>query len=103
PVRPANATGNLVTISVFGRDPLRPAADTTGAVQKLLSVMPLPNDFRSGDGLTTGGYTWNRRVTSDRDQFNTRVDHRLNESNSLNFAWTHQRFSSLNGFTPQPF
>src|SRR5439155_3347235 len=60
PVRPASSTGNLQAISIFGRDFNRPSSDPTGTVQKLLASMPLPNDFRYGDGLNTAGYTWKR-------------------------------------------
>jgi hypothetical protein len=47
PVRPVSATGSLQTVSLFNRDPLRPGLDPSGAVQRLLSVMPHPNDFRN--------------------------------------------------------
>src|SRR4030095_4181916 len=60
PVRPAAATGELQSISVFGRDSLRPAMDPTGTVQRLLDRIPPPNNFRVGDGLNTAGYTWSR-------------------------------------------
>ena len=103
PVRPAAATGELQSISVFGRDPLRPAMDPTGTVQRLLDLIPPPNNFRVGDGLNTAGYTWSRRVTSDRDQYNVRIDHYLDERHRFNFSWTHQNTSSVNGYSPQAF
>jgi len=53
PVRPAGATGNLQSFSVFGRDPLRPGFDPAGWVQKVIGRMPMPNDF-SGAGLPAG-------------------------------------------------
>src|SRR5262245_16353237 len=42
PVRPAAATGDLQSINIFGRDPLRPAIDPSGWVQKILGRMPPP-------------------------------------------------------------
>jgi hypothetical protein len=45
PVKPANATGDLQSVSIFGRDPNRPGLDTSGWVQNVLARMPLPNDF----------------------------------------------------------
>ena len=42
PVKPANATGDLQTVSIFGRDPNRMVADTTGIVSKYLTMTPLP-------------------------------------------------------------
>src|SRR5262249_51246468 len=53
--------GRLQTISVFGRDPLRPGFDPSGFMQKLIARMPLPNDYTIGDGLNAAGYRWVRR------------------------------------------
>jgi hypothetical protein len=103
PVRPPAAAGELQSISVFGRDPLRPAADTTGTVQRVLERIPLPNNFRVGDGLNTAGHTWNRRDTSDRDQYNIRIDHHFNARHRSNFSWTHETTSALNGHSAQVF
>src|SRR5213593_2024055 len=48
PVKPPDATGDLQSFSVFGRDPNRPGYDPTGFIQKtLLARMPMPNDFTS--------------------------------------------------------
>jgi hypothetical protein len=90
PVRPAAATGDLQSFSVFGRDPLRPRVDPSGFTQKLIDVMPLPNNFEVGDGLNTAGYRWVRRASGTEDPFgssrdvnrdstNLRVDHNLND------------------------
>jgi hypothetical protein len=104
PVRPVNAAGDLQSVNLFGRDPLRRGLDPSGTVQKLLTAMPLPNDFRSGDGLNTAGYTWRRRETSDFDQYNLKIDHLLyNGRHRLSFSFTRQDFESLNGFMAQSF
>src|SRR5206468_1617565 len=70
PVRPATATGDLQSFSVFTdsagrtRDTLRPGYDSTGFIQSvLLSRMPLPNDFTVGDGLNTAGIRFVRRLS----------------------------------------
>jgi hypothetical protein len=103
PVRPPTATGDLATFSVLGRDPARPGMDPTGTVQKMLALMPLPNNFRSGDGLNTAGHVWSRRMTSDRDQFSTRIDHKFNTRHGFHFSWTHEEGSLVNGYAPQAF
>ncbi|HET9220422.1 MAG TPA: TonB-dependent receptor [Terriglobia bacterium] len=103
PVKPSTATGDLQSISVFGRDPARMVPDPTGIVPEMMSFSPLPNNFRFGDGLNTAGYTWSRRATADRDQFNTRIDHQLTPAHRLNFSWTHQRTRELNAVSPQSF
>ena len=103
PVQPAAATGDLQSVNLFGRDPNRQGFDPSGTVRKLLDTMPLPNDFRSGDGLNTAGHTWRRRETSDFDQYNLKVDHLLNDRHRINFSFTRDDIESLNGFMAQPF
>ena len=108
PVRPANATGDLQSFSVFTdtqgrtRDSLRPGYDTTGFIQNvLLSRMPLPNDYTTGDGLNTAGIRFTRRLNGldlnigngfdvNRDQFNLRVDHNFNSSHKLSVVYTYE-------------
>ncbi len=103
PVRPATATGPLQSALLFGRDPSRPGLDPTGTIQRFLNVMPLPNDFRSGDGLNTAGYTWRRKVTDGFNHYNTRIDHHLNERHGLTFSYLREDENAFNGFLPQPF
>src|SRR5262245_23793799 len=103
PVRPAAATGPLETVSVFGRDPNRLAADTTGNVAKALNDYPLPNNFLRGDGLNTAGFYWQRPATSDNNIFHTRIDHVLTESTGLAFSMQIERLEALNGFVGQVF
>jgi hypothetical protein len=103
PVRPSGASGGLQSISVFGRDFNRQTADPTGTVQKLMTIFPLPNDFRFGDGLNTAGYTWRQRTTQDFDHYNLRIDHVINDRHRLNFSFIREDYESLNGFLPQSF
>jgi hypothetical protein len=103
PYDPANATGDLQQFSVFNRDTLRPGFDPTGFIQRvMLSRMPLPNDFTVGDGLNTAGYRWTRRISglelnqgngvqTNRDQFNTRIDHQFDANNKFSFIYTFER------------
>ncbi|MBI4473482.1 MAG: carboxypeptidase regulatory-like domain-containing protein [Acidobacteria bacterium] len=103
PLRPAAATGDVQSLNVFNTDPTRPVMDPSGAISKLLSRMPLPNDFTVGDGLNTAGHTWRRRRVDDRDQYNVRVDHQFNEHHRLNVSWTRETRLGLNVFIPQNF
>jgi hypothetical protein len=95
PVKPAAATGDLQTVSVFGRDPNRMAADTTGIVSKYLNMTPSPNNYLIGDGLNTGGYQWQVPAFSNRDQFTFKVDHNISNNNHLNVVVTHEHQSYL--------
>ncbi|SPF38799.1 conserved exported hypothetical protein [Candidatus Sulfopaludibacter sp. SbA4] len=90
PVQPSTATGPLQTISLFGRDPNRPAADPSGVVPKIVAETPLPNNFTVGDGLNTAGYNWAIPSYADLDQFTFKVDHYLNQNNHLSVVVTHE-------------
>jgi hypothetical protein len=102
PVRPGAATGELQSVSVFGRDPLRPGIDASGWIQRLLARMPPANDFTVGDGLNTAGHQWVRRVKgqdtsvgdgqdTNRNQYNARIDHNFNSNHKASFTWTQER------------
>src|SRR5262245_5976351 len=82
-VMPAQATGPLRSVSIFGLDPNRSGPDPSGTVRRFLDSMPAPNNYRFGDGLNTAGYTWRRRDTGDTDQVNFKIDHMLNERQHL--------------------
>jgi len=109
PVKPANATGDLAAIDLFGdctfngapvancrtfRDPLRSAINTSAYMRETLRRMPLPNEFTGGDGLNTALIRFTRRVEGldftlgngpdvNRDQYNARIDHHFNASHRL--------------------
>ena len=89
-VMPSTATGPLQTVSVFGKDPNRPAADASGVVSKIVGETPLPNNFTIGDGLNTAGYTWPVPSYADLDQFTFKVDHYINQNNHLSVVVTHE-------------
>ena len=98
PIRP-----DVRMASLFGRDPQRPTADPTGTMKRMLDLMPLPNDFRSGDGLNTAGYRWQRSAPDDLLKFQFRIDHNISESHRANFSYNNEREDSVNTFMPQPF
>src|SRR5437667_1785171 len=103
PLRPASATGDLRSISVFGRDFNRPAPDPTGTIQKLIATMPAPNDFRYGDGLNSAGYTWKRKRADDFAHYAVKIDHVLNDRHKISFSFVRETLDSPNSFLPQPF
>src|SRR5262245_39209353 len=103
PVRPAAATGDLRTVNVFGRDPNRLGLDQTGTVNRLLEVMPTPNDYRFGDGLNVAGYTWRSRTSDDFNQFNGKFDYHFSGRHHVSVGYIQQNSESLNGFMPRPY
>lgn len=102
PLRPAGSTGDLQTLNVFGRDPNRLAADPTGAIARILGSVPLPNNYRFGDGLNTAGYTWSRPVRIEYQLFEFRIDHQFSPNHRLTGTFSNQGYDSFNIVGPQP-
>ncbi len=103
PVQPANATGTLQAVSIFGRDPNRPSPDPTGTIAHLFGLMPAPNNYLVGDGLNTAGFLWARPVIDDFEIYEGRVDHVFNEKHRITITLNHQAYTSINVANAQPF
>jgi len=112
PIKPAAATGDLMALSLYNRDPLRPGLDPTGFITEILSRSPLPNWFESGDGLNTAGYRFVRHtkgidgasgdgVDVVRNQINLRVDYNFNQKHKLFATLTRERVPTEGN--PPPF
>lgn len=103
PITPNGATGPLQSVSVFGHDPNRMVADPTGVITKQLGLIPLPNNFRAGDGLNTAGFTWSRPFPTDNGLYEGRVDHLFNANHRISIVLSHQAYNSFNVAFPQAF
>jgi len=103
PVRPVSATGELQSVSLFGRDPNRSQMDRSGLIRRVLEQVPLPNNFRFGDGLNTAGYTWSRGGSNNFDKFSVRLDHVFNSAHRLTFSYDFENGVSPNDFLAQPY
>ncbi len=103
PLRPSNASGGLQSINLYSYDANRTGPDRTGLVKSMLDLMPSPNVFNVGDGLNTAGYSWIQPASSDRDQFNVKIDHNFNAQHRAMFSWNKETSSSFNGFQSQRF
>jgi hypothetical protein len=103
PVRPSTATGGLQSVSVLGRDPNRLTPDSTGIMSHVFSYMPLPNNYRIGDGLNTAGFTWEYPQPINFELYEGRIDHVFNENERLSLTLSEQDYHSFNYTTPQPF
>jgi hypothetical protein len=103
PVRHPTATGDLQTVSLFNRDANRMGPDQTGIIRQALSFMPSPNVFNEGDGLNTAGYSWIQKASSNRDQYNIKIDHNFNDRHRLMFSWNREDSNSFNGYQSQRF
>jgi hypothetical protein len=101
PVRPSTATGDLQSVNLFSRDPNRTGANSV--VQSQLAPIPLPNNFRTGDGLNTAGFTWSVPGSTDFDHFSLKLDHNINDNNRLAFSFTRESGLNKNSFLAQVF
>jgi hypothetical protein len=99
PVKPATATGDLQTVNLLTRDPNRTAISSL--TQRYIGQMPLPNNFQTGDGLNTAGFTWQQPGSSDFDHLSVKVDHAISNKHQLAFSFTREVGSNLNGFMAQ--
>ncbi|MBZ5607958.1 MAG: carboxypeptidase regulatory-like domain-containing protein [Acidobacteriia bacterium] len=103
PIVPAGATGPLNTVRVLGRDPNKSVVDPTGAMAHVLGYMPLPNNFRFGDGLNTAAYTWNQPTPVNFELYEGRIDHLFNDKHRIAITLSQQSYHSYNVASPPPF
>jgi hypothetical protein len=72
---------NVGTYNVANNDPARLGIDPT--IRGLIDATPLPNNFFGGDGLNTGFFTFTALQQEKQYDTNLRLDHILNEKNTL--------------------
>src|SRR5207244_3409510 len=99
-------------------DTNRTQVDSTGFVGRLLTKMPLPNNYEAGDGLNVAGYRWVRHEKDGsegifptnsaglssptylgRKQINTKFDHNFNARNKLGASYTYERSAGTSSAT----
>ncbi len=67
------------------------------AVATILSPLPLPNNFTSGDGLNTAAFLWNPPTAVRGPAINARIDHNFNENNSVFGRYLFSDYNTLKG------
>ena len=81
-----DANGNVVSgvtvgsYDVVANDPQRLGLDPT--TQRIIGLTPLPNNFTTGDGLNTAGYTFVAPEEEKQMDFVTKIDHTFNLQHS---------------------
>jgi len=76
----------VATYNVATNDPQGLGLDPT--VQGLLAQTPLPNNFTTGDGLNTAGYTFSAFEQERQMDFTGKIDHSFNVGNSAFFRYS---------------
>jgi hypothetical protein len=79
----ASASDNncIATYKIFDNDPRKIGIDPV--IAKLFNSYPKPNDYAVGDGLNTATYAWNPPTQNEGPNFAIRIDHTLNERNTI--------------------
>jgi hypothetical protein len=103
-----DANGNVLpaiqvgTYDVAANDPLHLGLNTQ--TQRLIGLTPLPNNFATGDGLNTAGYTFSTPEFEKQHDITTKVDYVINDRNSTfaRVSWGQQdtECDSANGGQP---
>ena len=119
PFTPADCKGGTAVIptgSTTTWDSFRPVFDSTGYIQKMLSLAPHANYFGSGDGLNVAQYRYLRGrggsnstiaiVGADSyvnsKQFNLKLDNNFAKNHKAAFSWTIQRDNSADNVAQYP-
>jgi len=84
-----------------GWDVYRNGYDRTPFIAGFTEMMPLPNDYTSGDGLNTAGHRWTRRQDGNDSVYGTgdanrkaisfRIDHNINDEHRLSGTYSFER------------
>lgn len=93
---PAGSTGASVdnngnpivpfgTYNMVANDPFHTGLDP--AVQKFLALAPLPNNFATGDGFNTAGYTFAAPATDKQVDTTYKIDYIINTRHSIFGRW----------------
>lgn len=87
--------GCVASFNFAASDPLGLGPDPV--VGKLLSRIPLPNSFVTGDGLNTGAYLWNPPYRVRGPSYLGRIDHKLSDYHQLWGRWLQADNDTLGG------
>lgn len=76
----------VTSYNVASNDPQHMGLDAS--VLKLLNGSPLPNNFTSGDGLNTAGFSWLAAEHEQQLDYSIRVDHTFNDKHTIFGRWS---------------
>lgn len=100
-----NAVVPLSSYNFAANDPRQLGLDPV-MQQETLKLLPLPNDFSSGDGLNTAGYRWNSPSKSPVDGITGRVDFTISKNQNVfgryTNGWRNDLINDIINTTPRP-
>jgi hypothetical protein len=80
-----NPIVDYATYNMVANDPFHVGLDPT--VQQFLALAPLPNNFKTGDGLNFAGYTFSAPATDKQVDTTYKIDYIINQHNSIFGRW----------------
>lgn len=83
-------TNCIASFNVLQSDPRKLGVDP--ATQRILNLLPAPNNFNVGDGLNTAGFNYSGGRLDPQKDFHLKIDHRFNERNTVfgRYSWGQQ-------------
>lgn len=98
---PIRRTVNVLQLAGLSADPT--------VASRILANVPGGNSTNVGDQLNTTGFTFSRKSNQDRSAFTTRIDHELNDNNSISGTYSYRKELLMRpdvdngGYTEVPF
>ncbi len=77
---------DVVNYDAVANDPQALGLDAS--VQQVINSAPLPNDYKTGDGLNIAAFDWLAAEHEKQLDYTIRVDHTFNSSHSLFVRWS---------------
>ncbi|PYX33727.1 MAG: hypothetical protein DMG80_05010 [Acidobacteria bacterium] len=77
---------NVVTYDAVANDPEAMGLDPS--VQQVVNSAPLPNDFKTGEGLNVAAFDWLAAEHEQQLDYTVRVDHTFNSRHSVFVRWS---------------
>jgi hypothetical protein len=87
---------NVGTYDIATNDPQRLGLERQ--VLDLIAKTPLPNNFFTGDGLNTAGFTWTPIQREKQEDFVLKVDHIFNDRHTIYGRYAHGRQDTVGDF-----
>ncbi len=91
----AGDTSCIATYDIYANDPRGIGIDPV--IAQLFNSYPTPNNYSIGDGLNTATYSWNPPTETQGPHWAIRLDHVINEKNSIFVRWLQADQNTLRG------
>lgn len=83
-------TNCIASYNVIQNDPRKLGIDP--ALQRIIGLLPDPNNYNVGDGLNTAGFNYSGGRLDPQRDFHLKIDHKFNDNNTVfgRYSWGQQ-------------